>query len=163
MEMSRSEQVAPHGALIRDVSRSSGLSAGTLTLEQELMQLAHDPVLVRAFIRRKSAGRSIAGAAPAVSGKAAIALVEVSVAHGARRDAISPSALRQYEDRYGVLESSVFPSEFLAKAVDYREALDHVDLHKQEGVEAGVALGKCFAASMLAAGLILFISLLIPG
>jgi hypothetical protein len=164
MEMPKNEQASPHGALIHDVSRSSQLTAGTLTSEQELMQLAHDPVLVRAFIRRKSTGTSSAGGGvPAVSVDAAIALAEVSVAQGARRDRISPSGLRQYEDWYGVPESSIFPTEFLATAEDSREALDHVQFRKQEDLRAMGARGKCFATAMLAAGLILFITLLVPG
>lgn len=161
METPPSKKVSAEGDLIREVSRSSLPSAGGGSAEQHLMQLADDPLLLRAFIQRGTGSGSASRSKPALSGELAIVLSGAAIAFKPSNCKEIP-ARREYGSREGGAGSSLFPFDFHATAEDRCEALDH-DLPPEEASPPpGDPLIRTLAAAMVASVLILLLALFIP-
>ena len=144
------------------MSRSSVVCGGTLTSEQQLMQLADDPLLVRDFIQRNLHLGPVAETGLITSGVSAIALAKTAAQcqpGGAR----GPSVLRQYDSPVAEAEGSTFPSAFVATAQDRREALDHDVCLTEEGPQEGGAARMRRACAIAIAVLVLICLLGVQG
>jgi hypothetical protein len=161
METPPSKRVSAEGDLIREVSRSSLPSAGGANAEQHLMQLADDPLLLRAFIQRGAGSGPASRSKPALSGELAIVLSGAAIA-SRPSDSKEIPARREYGSHEGDAGSSLFPFDFHATAEDRREALDHDLLSGEAGPPQSNAPTRTLAAAMVTSVLILLLALLIP-
>jgi hypothetical protein len=100
------------------MGRYSGSRLHDVTPEEQLMQRAGDPLLVREFLSRQSTLEPVPGVAPPMSGEATIRLARCILAQGSVEHLSVGQASRRYGARDPLLENSQVPSAFIPSEQD---------------------------------------------
>ena len=110
--------------LIHDMGRHSGASLHDATPEQQLMQRAGDPLLVREFLSRQSTPERAPGMAPQLSGEATIGLARCILAQGSVELVNLPETSERYVAHEPLLENSRVPSAFTPSVQEREGAIE---------------------------------------
>jgi hypothetical protein len=110
--------------LIHDMGRHSSSSFHDVTPEQQLMQRAGDPLLVREFLARQSTPQLAPGRAPPMPGEATIRLARCILAQGSVELVNLPRPPARYVTREPLLENSRVPSTFIPSVEEREGAME---------------------------------------
>ena len=111
------------GELIRDIGRHADISGHGLTREQQLMERAGDPLVVREFLSRQEHFGQVLQTALPMSGEATITLAR-RVLSGGPELQNRTQAPKRYDGREALFESSVVPAPFEPSATDRQDAME---------------------------------------
>ncbi len=151
--MARNDPVP--SSLIHDMGRYSGSSPHDASPEQQLMQRAGDPLLVREFLSREPNVKPMPGVAP-MPGEATIRLARCILAQGSVEQLNLAQAPKRYVAREPLLESSRTPLAFTPSAKEREGAIELGQPHSTRGSPteamagpAAVIAGLAFATVLL--------------
>lgn len=122
--MAMGQNDSGEGELIRDIGRHADISGHGITREQQLMERADDPLMVREFLARQEGFGQVMQTARPMSREATITLARRVLYGGGPEHRFLTKAPRRYEDRESLLESSVIPAPFEPSAKDYQDAME---------------------------------------
>jgi hypothetical protein len=138
------------------MGRHSGSSLHDVTPEQQLMQRAGDPLLVREFLSRQSTPERAPGMAPPMSVEATIGLARCILAQGSVEPVNLPPTPKRYVAREPLLENSSVPSTF-APSVQEREGA--MEIGQSQSGKCPPAATSTGAAARIAALALSFVLL----
>jgi hypothetical protein len=141
--------------LIRDMGRHSGSSLHDVTPEQQLMQRAGDPLLVREFLSRQSTPEGAPGMEPPMSVEATIGLARYILAQGSLELVNFPPLPKRYAAREPLLENSRVPSTFTPSVQDREGAFEIGQSQSGKGAPAAALTGAAAVIGALALSFVL--------
>jgi hypothetical protein len=141
--------------MIHDIGRHSGSSLQGMTPEQQLMQRAGDPLLVREFLSRQSTPEWSPGTTPPMSGEATIWLAHCILAQGSVELMSRPQTPKRYVAREPLLENSRSPSTFIPSVQDREGAMELGQSQPGKGRPAATGTVTAAATAALALAVVL--------